>query len=313
MIISASRRTDIPALYSDWFINRLASGYLYVKNPMNRMQVTKLVLSPENVDCIVFWTKNPAPMIDKINLLKNFHYYFHFTITAYDSVIEKNIPEKKTLIETFIRLSDIVGPDRLIWRYDPVFFTGEYNQAKHLNIFEQFAKKLSGYTRTCTFSYLTPYNKCRRNMHHLQYSVPEIQQGITFAGTLNSIAESQKITLKSCAMSREFSDTGIVQGRCIDPELIEKISGQKINHRKDVNQRENCMCASSVDIGAYNTCTNGCIYCYANYDSLKAIKNHEVHNPKSELLYGYLSGDEKISVRNTEKKSSVNPVQLKMF
>ncbi len=277
------------------------------------MQVSKLILSPETIDCIVFWTKNPAPMLDNLKLIQNYNYYFHFTITAYDSTIEKNLPEKKTLIETFSRLSGMISADRIIWRYDPVFFTPEFSQLKHLHIFEHLAKKLSGYTRTCIFSYLTPYNKCKKNMQQLQYSVPEIQQGITFARTLNSIAESQKITLKSCAMSREFSDAGIVQGRCIDPELIEKISGKKIDHRKDVSQRENCRCAPSVDIGVYNTCTNGCIYCYANYNHDMAAENYSLHNPGSELLYGTISGNEKISVRNAENKSSSDPDQLKMF
>lgn len=313
MIISASRRTDIPALYSDWFINRLNSGYLYVKNPMNSMQVSKVIFTPETVDCIVFWTKNPAPMLDKLKQIKNIPYYFHFTVTAYDSQIEKNLPAKNTVVDTFKKLSDITGPDRIIWRYDPVFFTSEFDTAKHQLVFEHLAESLSGFTHTCMFSYLTPYNKCKKNMRHLCYTIPGIQDGISFALTLSSIAKSQNITLKSCAMINEFSDAGIVRGRCIDPDLVESISGRTINHRKDPSQRDHCLCAYSIDIGAYNTCTNGCIYCYANYDPAMACKNQALHNPGSELLSGIMTGSEKITVRDTQKKSDTVNDQLKMF
>lgn len=312
MIISASRRTDIPALYSDWFINRLNSGFLYVKNPMNRMQVTRLILSPDTIDCIVFWTKNPAAMLDKLKLLKNYPYYFQFTVTPYNSSIETGLPPRKKIIETFIMLSDIIGPERIIWRYDPVFFTPGFDRTVHLHSFEYLAKKLSGHTGTCMFSYLTVYNKCKRNMRHIQYSIPDIQDGITFATALSSIAQSQNITLKSCAMSREFAESGIVQGRCIDPALIEKISGNQICYRKDSSQRENCMCAPSVDIGVYNTCINGCIYCYANYDQRQASQNYGLHNLHSELLYGSLTGDEKITTRENSKPGKKNG-QLELF
>lgn len=277
------------------------------------MQVTKVILTPETVDCIVFWTKNPAPMLDKLNQIKDIPYYFHFTITAYDSQIEKNLPAKKNIIDTFKRLGDITGPDRIIWRYDPVFFTPEFDTAKHQLEFEHLAESLSGYTRTCMFSYLTPYSKCKKNMHHLRYTIPGIQDGVSFARILSSIAKSQNIILKSCAMSNEFSDAGIVRGRCIDPELVESISGRKINSRKDTSQREHCMCSPSVDIGAYNTCTNGCVYCYANYDPVMACKNQALHNPCSELLFGTITGSEKISVRDAKKKSNTDPGQLQMF
>lgn len=252
-------------------------------------------------------------MLEKLKHIKNYPYYFHFTITAYDSRIESNLPEKQILLETFIRLSEIIGPDRIIWRYDPVFFTPEFDRQRHLKIFEYLTKKLSGHTTTCVFSFLTPYSKCKRNMHTLEFSVPQTADGIDFARELSLIARSENITLKSCAMEREFSDAGIVQARCIDPELIEKISGRKSDTRKDLSQRENCRCAPSVDIGAYNTCTNGCIYCYANYDLIRARENYANHNSGSELLYGTVSGDEKISVKDCKKTLHDNSGQLKLF
>ena len=313
MIISASRRTDIPALYPDWFINRLNSGYLYVNNPMNKIRATKVILSPETVECIAFWTKNPQPILEKLHLIDRYNYYFQFTITAYDSSIEKNLPEKQALVETFIRLSDMIGPEKVIWRYDPVFFTEKFNPAKHLQTFEYLVKKLSGYTNTCMFSYLTAYDKCKKNMQHLKYFVPETGQATDFAQKLSAIALCGNIMLKSCSMSSEFHDAGITQGRCIDPELIEKISKQQISGRRDSSQRKNCLCAPSVDIGAYNTCTNGCIYCYANFNHTIAAENRRKHDPGSELLRGSIKDFKQITVRDGNALKKEFSDQLKLF
>lgn len=312
MIISASRRTDIPALYSDWLVKRLEAGFLYVKNPLNRLQVTRLDLMPEAVDCIVFWTKNAEPMMDKLNRLNNYPYYFQFTITAYDRSIETKKPHREKIIETFIRLSDIIGPERIIWRYDPVFFTPVFNMETHLQVFEYMARKLSGYTNTCMFSYLTSYNKCKKNMRHIDYFVPEIDDAVSFALKLSSIAQANNITLKSCASAADFSLAGISTGCCVDPELVNKLSGYKKSYSRDPSQRELCGCAASVDIGAYNTCSHGCIYCYANYDHDQAWRNFKSHNSSSELLYGTLSGDETIRVRKT-KSSQIKSNQMEMF
>lgn len=252
-------------------------------------------------------------MLDKLKHIKNYHYYFHFTITAYDSTIEKNLPEKQILIETFTRLSDLISPERIIWRYDPVFFTPGFSKAEHLDLFEKISRKLSGCTRTCMFSFLTPYNKCKKNMQQIPYTIPEFHEGLDLARSLSAIAQSHNIKLKSCAMSMDFHDAGIMQGRCIDPELIENISGRKVDHFKDTSQRENCLCAPSLDVGTYNTCTNGCIYCYANFDPCMASEKHGDHDPSSELLCGSLTGHEKINVRNEKKIHGLPEKQLKLF
>jgi len=312
LIISASRRTDIPAFYSDWFVKRLEAGFLYVKNPMNRLQVTRLDLSPEAVDCIVFWTKNAEPMLDKLDHFKNYPYYFQFTITPYDALIERGLHPRKKIIETFIRLSDIIGPERIIWRYDPVFFTPVFDMKMHLEVFEIIARKLSGYTDTCMFSYLTSYNKCKKNMQQIKYFIPAIDDAVAFALKLSSIAQAHNINLKSCASTPAFSVAGISTGRCVDPELINKITGYKNFYPKDPSQREFCGCAASVDIGAYNTCSHGCIYCYANYDHDQAFRNFKSHNSSSELLYGTLSGDETIRARKT-RSSQRKSAQMEMF
>ncbi len=140
MILSASRRTDIPAFYSEWFFNRIKEGYLLVRNPMNIHQVNRINLSPQLVDCIVFWTKNPKPMLKRLDELKNYKYYFQFTLNSYDKTIEPNVPLKKDLIETFIKMSNLVGKEKLIWRYDPILLTNVFTKEYHYKWFEKLAQ-----------------------------------------------------------------------------------------------------------------------------------------------------------------------------
>ncbi|HOP62612.1 MAG TPA: DUF1848 domain-containing protein [Spirochaetota bacterium] len=310
MIISASRRTDIPAFYSDWFINRVRTGYLFVRNPMNSSQITKISLSPEMVDCIVFWTKNPLPIIKSLNILDKFQYYFHFTLTPYDSSIEMNLPSKIELIDTFRRLSDTIGPSRIIWRYDPVFFTYRYNLSSHLNFYETITKKLEGYTKRCMYSFLTVYRKCEKNMKGIDFSVPDKKDSLILSESFSSIASSSGIELQTCAVEDDLSCYGIKKGKCIDDSLISELTGKNLFIPEDRNQRKYCQCAESIDIGAYNTCTHRCVYCYANYDHELAIKNFERHNPGSDLLSGTLNGSETI---REKKNKNYSAEQLKLF
>lgn len=165
MILSASRRTDIPAFYADWFLNRLREGYVLVRNPMNYHQVSKVRLAPENVDCIVFWTKNPSHFIEKLPEIDNlgYRYYFQFTLNPYGKSIEENLPDKNALVETFKRLSDQCGPEKVIWRYDPIFVGDDYPVDYHAEQFARLANRLEGYTEKCIFSFLDPYAKIQKN------------------------------------------------------------------------------------------------------------------------------------------------------
>lgn len=148
MIISASRRTDIPTYYSDWLLSRVKAGYVYVQNPMNAHQISRVSLSPEVVDGIVFWTKNPTPMLDKLDALRDYMYYFQFTLNSYGTDVERNIPSKNNvIIPAFQQLSDLIGPDRVIWRYDPIFLSETYTMDYHIRYFEELAKRLSPYTK----------------------------------------------------------------------------------------------------------------------------------------------------------------------
>ncbi len=299
MIISASRRTDIPNYYSEWFYNRIKEGFLYVRNPMNAHQISKIPLSPDLVDCIVFWTKNPEPMIDKLDLLKDYKYYFQFSLTGYGTDIEKNIPNKKEkIIPTFKKLSQKIGSDKVIWRYDPILFNNRYDQEYHIRAFESIAKELSGYTEKCVISFVDIYAKNKKNMEKTNTHMLERDSLYKFCGELKNITKSFNMEIATCAEEIELSSLGIQHNCCIDKNLIEKITGYKIELSKDKNQRKECGCIESIDIGTYNTCMNMCAYCYANY-SVESVKNNtEKYDPNSPLLCGKLGVDDKI----TEKK-----------
>lgn len=311
MILSASRRTDIPNYYADWFFNRIKEGFVCVRNPMNIHQVSEISLSPEVVDCIVFWTKNPEPMMDRLEELKNYKYYFQFTLTGYGADIECNVPHKKdVMVPIFQKLSQKIGRDKVIWRYDPIFFTDKYTPEYHLKAFEQIATALKGYTDKCVISFVDIYAKNKKSMDSLKiYDLGETQL-FHFAKELSSIAIKNSMEIGSCAEKIDLEKCGIKHNCCIDKELIEKIIGCPIHVGNDKNQREECGCVESIKIGAYNTCKNGCKYCYANY-SQKSVASHcSRYNPDSPLLCGEIMADDKRSVR---KVKSLKEGQISIF
>lgn len=311
MILSVSRRTDIPNYYSDWFYNRIKEGFVYVQNPMNIYQVSKINLSPECVDCIVFWTKNPEPMMDRLEELDAYPYYFQFTLTGYGKDIECNVPYKKEkMIPVFQKLSDKIGKQKVIWRYDPIIFTKTYTPEYHLKAFEQIAVSLRGYTDRCVISFVDVYAKNKKNMELIQaYEVDEPKQ-IEFAKKLSEIARTNGMTIASCAENMDLEKCGIKHNCCVDKKLIEDITGCKISVGKDKNQRQECGCVESVDIGTYNTCKNGCKYCYANYSQDSVIKNCSQYDSASPILCGMLTEDDKIYERTVK---SLKEEQLSFF
>ena len=298
MIISASRRTDIPTYYSEWFFNRLHEGYVLVRNPMNIHQVSKITLNPDVVDGIVFWTKNPTPMLDKLDQLNDYTYYFQFTLNAYGRDVETGVPSKNNvIIPAFQKLSDKIGPERVIWRYDPIFISKIYTIDYHLHYFEQLAKRLSPYTKKCTISFLDFYRNAQKNIAGLNIEpfTPEIQERI--AENLAAIARSYGLKIDTCAEGIDLQKYGIDHARCIDDRLFSRLLNCPLKAGKDKNQRLDCNCIESLDIGAYNTCRNGCKYCYANFSQKSVAANSEKHNPQSSLLFGTISNEDKITER----------------
>ena len=311
MILSVSRRTDVPNYYSDWFINRLKEGFLYVRNPMNTHQISRINLSPEVIDCIVFWTKNPANMLGKLEYLQDYAYYFQFTLTGYGRDIEPNLPDKrKELIPAFQKLSEKIGKEKVIWRYDPILLSDKYTADYHLRAFEEIAGNLAGYTEKAVISFVDLYEKTWRNTRGLGIRLATEKEMMGLAAEMARIASKYNLEIESCAEQWDFQKVGIQQGSCIDKKLIERIVGCRLTGQKDKNQRKECGCFESVEVGAYNTCLNGCRYCYANFSDEKVKENIKLYSQDAPLLCGNIGPDDKITDR---KMKSLKNIQLSFF
>ena len=312
MIISASRRTDIPTYYSNWFFNRIMNGYILVRNPIHTHQISKIPLNPDVVDGIVFWTKNPIPMLDRFNVLREYMYYFQFTLNSYAQDVETHVPNKqKHIIPAFKKLSDMIGPDRVIWRYDPIFLNDTYTPEYHIRYFEKIAKELSPYTKKCTISFIDFYRNTSKNVSDLSlHDFPEEAQK-DLAKELAAIAHSCGLLIDTCAEGIELQEYGIGHARCIDDRLLSKLLDCPLDIRKDKSQRLACGCVESIDIGAYDTCRNGCKYCYANYSEKTVCSNFARHIPDSPLLFGEVGPDDKITERKV-MSCKVNQIRFDM-
>lgn len=298
MIISASRRTDIPACYSQWMCQRIKEGYVLVRNPMNAHQISKISLSPDVVDGIVFWTKNPVPMLDCLELFDAYHYYFQFTLTAYDRDVEPNLPSKNNvLIPAFKKLSGKIGRERVLWRYDPIFFNDRYTMEYHCKYFKVLASKLCDYTEKCTVSFLDFYRSTEKHTRSLKIIRGTKEQQMEIMGRFSQIAREYGFDIDTCAEDIDLENLGISRGCCIDGRRFERIGKMKLSVSKDPNQRPQCGCVSSIDIGAYDTCTNGCLYCYANHNPKKVLNNVRCYRSSSPLLCSETAREDKIKER----------------
>lgn len=285
MIISASRRTDIPAFYSDWFFERIKEGFAETKNPFNPANVRKISLDPDDVDCIVFWTKNPKPMLSRLEELKDYEFYFQFTLNAYGQDIEKNVPSKNgEIISTFKELSEKIGKNRLVWRYDPILITEKYTADYHIKWFERLAEELNGFFDACVISFIDSYAKTEKRFR--DNGVRELAEGEIpyIAEAFSAVSRERGFKINTCAEKYDLSRFGIGHSSCIDKERIEALTGKKLEASKDKYQRKECGCCESTDIGAYNTCIHGCVYCYANGSEKTIEKNYAGHNSKSAVL-----------------------------
>lgn len=311
MIISASRRTDIPTYYSEWFFNRLREGYVLVRNPMNARQISRISLSPEAVDGIVFWTKNPVPMLSRLGELEPYPYYFQFTLTAYGRDVEPNLPGKNgVLIPAFQELSRMAGRERVVWRYDPIFLSDRYTVEYHCRYFRVLAAKLGEYTEKCTVSFLDFYRSTARNMRSLHIREMTAAQQREMMERLSEIAGEYGLYIDTCSEAISLEDLGISHASCVDRERLERIGGYRLKAGRDRNQREECGCAASVDIGAYDTCGNGCLYCYATDSPPRAAERVRAHRPDSPMLFGTVGPEDVIREREAV---SLREQQLSLF
>ena len=298
MILSASRRTDIPAFFAEWFIKRIREGYVFVRNPMNYHQISKIILSAETLDCIVFWTKNARPIFPYLEEIKKLYpFYFQYTLNPYERDIEQNLPSLQEKINTLKILSDKIGKDKVIWRYDPIFLSPKYNIEWHINNFGKLAETLSAYIESCVFSFFDAYPKVLKNIKECDVRTCDNEEIKHLANNLASIGRQNNLRLKTCAELIDLNAYGIEHGKCIDPDLISKIIGCNINAIKDKNQRNECGCIESIDVGQYNTCQHNCKYCYANFN-LQSVKTfNRQHVPESPLLIGEINELDKVTQR----------------
>lgn len=306
MILSVSRRTDIPAFYSEWFFNRIKAGFVDVRNPMNIHQVSRIKITPDVVDCIVFWTKDPKPMLSRLDELRNYHYYFQFTINPYDRFIESSVPLKTEIIGTFHELSKIIGHERVIWRYDPILLTRMIDIPYHIRYFEELAKRLEGYTDQCVISFVDLYKKTISNTKPLNIRQPSEDEMRYLAMNLVSIASRYNMRVLTCSEHIDLSNQGVEHGRCVDPLLVERICGFSINVKKDKNQRKECGCVESIDIGAYNTCCHACAYCYANFNNERVRIQSAHHIQTSSLLVGEITSEDTVKERKVKSIRSLS-------
>lgn len=308
MILSVSRRTDIPAFYADWFFHRLQAGYVLVRNPYRFHAVSRIALSPDVVDGIVFWTKNPAPMLARLNELRDYPFYFQCTATAYGTDLEVHVPDKdRTVLPAMRRLAEMIGPERVIWRYDPVLLSPKYTVDFHRQRFLQMAKALAGSTKRCVISFLDLYPSMQKEAARLGLRAPDRQEAETLAAYFADIAAHNGIKAETCAENIDLAHLGIAHGCCIDKALLEKIGGFKLHTKKDLNQRPFCGCCASVDIGTYATCPGGCVYCYANCGATAAKNAFAAHDVHAPLLLGQLLPDDIVTekVMRSEKDTQI--------
>ena len=294
MIVSASRRTDLPAFYSEWFFNRLDDGYCLVPNPYNPKSIYEVSLEPKDVDAIVFWSKNPGPMIPKLDMLekKGFRFYFHFTLTGYDQHLECHVPSMEKRLETFEALSAKLGKRRVIWRYDPIVISDKTDWLFHFETFGELARRLRNRTRRVVISFVEYYQKAERRLGRLEEQGwsfnREPQEDVDvfpFLSKMSSIAAVNGMRMVTCANDRDYSQVGIGNGSCIDVNLINRIWNLGLRHKKDPGQRKYCRCAPSRDIGIPDTCLHRCLYCYSTLNQEIAVKRNSLHSPESPVLW----------------------------
>jgi hypothetical protein len=285
MILNTGMRTDIPAYFSEWFYNRIKEGSVCTRNPYYPEQVTRFKLDPELIDCLCFCTKNPRPMLSGLSQIDSFLQFWFVTLTPYGKEIEPNVPEVCEVIGSIRTLSDKVGKRAVGWRYDPIFITEKYDLDFHIKSFGEIAEKLSGKVESCVISFIDLYAKTRRNFPEARAVTREERAviGEAFA----EIGKKNGVEIRSCCEGTDLVRFGIDARGCMTQEILEHAIGMKLDMpKKKMAARAECGCLLGNDIGMYNTCPHGCVYCYANYDSETVKKNCALHDPASPFLIG---------------------------
>ncbi len=295
MILSVSRRTDVPAFYFDWFLNRLKAGYLLVRNPFNRRQVSRVSLAGPGVEFIVFWTKNPQPMLARLNELEQ-PFYIQYTLNHYGPEMESRLPDLERRLQVFRELAGRLGPERLVWRYSPIVPGGPYSAQYHVETFGRLASALKGSTDECKLSFLEFYPKISGAMKELGIGDISDEEKYALARQLAAIARENGLAVSACGKP-DLGPAGLPHSKCVDGQRVSKILGRDLAIKKDPNQRGVCNCDESGDVGSYQTCLNGCTYCYANHSPAAAQRGAGRYDPQSPLLCDRLRPEDRVTDR----------------
>ncbi len=312
MIINTGGRTDTVQYFSPWLLNRFKEGYVLSRNPMFPEKVTRYELTPSKVDCVVFCSKNYEPILPRLHeITDRFNTYFFYTITAYGKDIEPGVPSIDQSIDTLLKLEKLVGAKKITWRYDPVLLTKKYTIQQHLITFGHMAARLSGHVRECVFSFVELYKKLQFNFPEMLILTDEDMEEL--ARGMGQIARKNRLVLKSCATKRDYSAYGILPPGCMTLDILGDANDVKFKNLRHNGMRRFCHCITSHDIGAYNTCINGCKYCYANSDHEEAKENYKKHNPLSPLLFGELNKNDIIQIGNQKSFIDDSNLQATLF
>lgn len=309
MILNTGSRTDIPAYYSDWFYNRIKAGFVCTRNPYNLQQVRRYKLNPDVVDILAFCTKNPGPMLSRLHELDAFRQFWFVTLTPYGKDIEPNVPDKHQIIQKIRDLSRTVGRKHVAWRYDPIFLSPKYTIDYHLRAFETICSLLQGSVSFCVISFIDLYAKTKKNFPDVK-EVPREQQNL-LAQQLAAISRAHGIAIRACCESPSLSQYGIDTSGCMTRQVLEESTGSHLLVPKNKSAaRAQCSCLLNDDIGMYNTCGHGCLYCYANYDNDIVRANMQKHDPSSPFLIGNDQKDD--IILDVDQKSWISR-QISLF
>lgn len=293
MVLNVSRRTDIVAFYSDWFIERYKEGYIDVRNPFYPKLISRIYF--KNVDLILFCTKNPIPILDKLKYIDK-PILFHVTLTPYKKDIEPNVLPKGIIIEAIKKLSKVIGIDNLTIRYDPIFISEKYNLDYHIKAFNKLCSLLNGYVNKIIVSFIDDYKNVRKNEKILNFREFTEKDYEIIGKNFSRIAKENSMTVQTCFENRNLVEYGFIKGECLSHELAYKLTGKKYKTWK-ARKGANCNCVEMVDIGVYNSCKHFCKYCYANYDEKQVNNNFNSHFKDSSLLVGRIEKDDLIKER----------------
>ena len=304
MILSVSRRTDIPAFYAEWFLRRVGEGHVMVRNPVNKRMVSRIPLDPGLVDWIVFWTKDPRPLVERLDRVRERYgekFHFQYTLTPYDSTLEPSVPPLERRIDALQKLSDLLGPDRVVWRYDPVVFSSAMDLDFHRRRFEELAERIAPHTRRCVASLLDLYGKTGRNLAGLDVRPPSTGEGRQILSHMAQVLARWDVAVETCSEAEDFGGCGVGRGKCVDDRLISRLLGVPWSAAKDKGQRPECGCVPSIDIGAYDTCPHGCRYCYANSGDASVRRSRATYDVDSPLLCGRVEPGDQVKDRTVRR------------